>query len=214
MNAHAKGTGKWNLDNVWRYPLPENLGLTLDVDRCNVVQSVESESVAAKVGLLAEDRLVRLNGVPIHSFADAQFGLDLAPKEGAISVTWRRGEEAFTGVLALPRAWRKTEHSWRRSMQEFLPNPGLAGEDLSNAEKRSLGLSPNRLAFRQTDPVGEPESGILPGDVILGVDGLNLEMEAHQFRWYLAHHDVVGEQVHVDLFRDGKRRHISLMLAH
>ena len=34
-----------------------------------------------------------LNGVPVHSFADAQYALDIAPREGAIDVVWQRDDK-------------------------------------------------------------------------------------------------------------------------
>jgi len=73
------------------YPLPENLGVTLEIDRGNVVKSVVDTTPAAAIGLKAGDLIRRLNGVPIHSFGDAQFALDRAPRTGSIEIAWQRG---------------------------------------------------------------------------------------------------------------------------
>ena len=36
--ADLKAAGKWNRDDLWIYPLPENVGITLDVDRGDLVK--------------------------------------------------------------------------------------------------------------------------------------------------------------------------------
>src|SRR5262249_29178738 len=152
------------------YPLPENLGFDLDVNRGNVIQHVKGGSSAARAGLKADDIVRRLNAVPIHSFADVQFALDIAPKEGFVEIVWQRGEKLQSGKLALPQGWRKTDISWRPSMREFLPNTGLSGRDLPAEEKKAFGLSVKQLAFRQNDAV-PPQAlaaGIRGGDIILG----------------------------------------------
>src|SRR5262249_14163329 len=63
---------RWSRDLIWRYPLPENVGLTLEVDRGNVVQAVAAGTPAAAAGLKPGDVLRRLGDVPVHSIADAQ----------------------------------------------------------------------------------------------------------------------------------------------
>src|SRR5262245_16068732 len=113
MQGQLRRSGKWDRDAIWRYPLPTNLGFDLEVDRGNVVRQVKEKAAAADVGLKVGDVLRRLNGVPVHSFADAQFGLDRAPKTGTVEVVWQRGEETKTEKLTLPEGWRKSDISWR-----------------------------------------------------------------------------------------------------
>src|SRR5713101_6847506 len=67
--------GKWRLDEVWVYPLPENVGLSMDLDEGDRVQAVADQSPAYHAGLLTHDRLRRVNGIPIASIADVQYGL-------------------------------------------------------------------------------------------------------------------------------------------
>ena len=57
LNANLKRTGKWTRDLAWRYPLPENLGITLDVDRGNIVKKITVKSPAAAAGVRVGDRL-------------------------------------------------------------------------------------------------------------------------------------------------------------
>ena len=79
-----KRDGKWDRDQVWIYPMPENVGLTLDVDRGNLIRSVQADSAASKAGMKPGDTIETLNGVPVASFADASYGLHRGPKSGAI----------------------------------------------------------------------------------------------------------------------------------
>src|SRR5262249_61833150 len=43
-----QAAGKWKLDEGWAYPLPENLGLTLDVDRGDRVRAVAAGSAGGR----------------------------------------------------------------------------------------------------------------------------------------------------------------------
>src|SRR5262245_50886433 len=83
-----KEAGKWNRDDLWIYPLPENVGLTLEVDVGNRVRAVAPNSPAARVGLRAGDLVQSISGVAVASFADAQYGLHRAPAKGETPITW------------------------------------------------------------------------------------------------------------------------------
>jgi predicted metalloprotease with PDZ domain len=214
LNADLKKKGKWNRDLVWRYPLPENLGLELEIDRGNVIKRVKEKSAASAAGLKAGDVVQRLNGVPIHSFGDAQYALDIAPKTGSIQIAWQRGDKAMKDKLALPEGWRKTDITWRPSMQRLLPAARLYGTDLTPAEKKSLGLPAKQLAFRQKDvvPAQAKAAGIRPGDIILGIDDKRLEMDADGFLGYVQRNYLAGDRVTVNILRDGKRKNLTMTL--
>jgi S1-C subfamily serine protease len=214
LNTDLQNKGQWTRDSVWRYPLPENLGLTLDVDRGNVVKQVVAKSPAAAVGLEPRDVLQRLNGVPVHSFADGQFALDKAPRAGAVPITWYRAGTMHEGRLILPEGWRKTDLSWRPSMQRLIPAARLFGDDLTPEEKKALGLPPQQLAFRQKDPVSSQAeaAGIRPGDIILGIDNQPPGMDLLDFLRYVRRSFLVGDQVTVNLVRDGKRLKLPMTL--
>src|SRR5207253_40133 len=83
----ARGEGTWKREDRWVYPLPENVGLTLEVDRGNRVKAVTPESPAAKAGMQTGDTLKTLNGYSVASFADAQFALHKASAKGQIPTT-------------------------------------------------------------------------------------------------------------------------------
>jgi S1-C subfamily serine protease len=212
--ADLQATGKWNRDLVWVYPLPENVGITLGVDQGNKVKSVQPGSPAAAIGIAAGDRLRTLNGTRIASFADAQYALHRAPAKGTIAVTWLHGDDAHSGSLALRDGWRKTNLTWRPSMLDILPALTFYGEDLTAAEKKALGLAADRLAFRQQSPVHKDAraAGVEAGDVIVGVDGLELRMTVDQFLAYMRRNYLVGDRVTLNVVRDGTRVDLHVTL--
>ncbi len=214
LNAGLRKAGTWTADDIWRFPPPENVGFRLEVDRGNVVEEVKERSAAAVVGLRPGDVVRRLNGVSIHSYGDAQFALDRAPKAGKVEVVWRRGGEDHKGGLALAEGWRRTDILWRPSMQEYVADARLSGTDLTAEEKKTLGLSEKQLAFREKDGVSRQAeaAGVRAGDVILGVDDKAPETDADGFFRYVRHNYVVGDRVTVNLIRDGKRLNLPMTL--
>jgi S1-C subfamily serine protease len=214
LNGDLKRAGKWTRDMVWKYPLPENVGLTLEVNRGNVVRHVQEDSAADVAGLKTGDVVQTLHRVPIHSFADAQVALDRSPAAGTIEVLWQRDGKTMRGELALAQGWRKTDISWRPSLRHVLASARLYGTDLTPEEKKALGLPANRLAFRQTDSLAEQarQAGVRGGDVIVGIDGRELEMDVDGFLRYVRNNYLIGDRVTLNLFRDGKRLDLAMTL--
>jgi serine protease Do len=113
--------GRWNDSMFWVYPLPENVGLTLDNDQQDRVRGVRANSSASRAGIRPGDILREVNGISIASFGDAQYALHRAPASGSIPVSWQRGGERMSGRLQLTDGWRRTDWSWRPSLRSFLP---------------------------------------------------------------------------------------------
>jgi S1-C subfamily serine protease len=214
MNNSLMRTGKWSRDLVYRYPLPDNVGMLLEVDRGNVVRAVTPDSPAARAGLRPGDVVRRLAGVPVHSQADAQFALDRAPQTGEIALRWQRGDETRDGTLALVEGWRKGDLGWRPSLHRLVPSLPLYGKDLTAAEKQSLDLPAKRLVFRHKADVHPrmKAAGVRAGDVILGVDGkalegMDVDLQEHVRRQYL-----VGDRITLNVLREGQRVDLPLTL--
>ncbi len=205
---------KWSLDEVWVYPLPDNLGLKLDSGQGNKVRSVTADTPASRAGLRAGDTLEMLNGQLVASFADAQHALHLAPSKGEIAVSWKREGKTHTAKLDLAEGWRKTDISWRASMWGLEPAPCVHGKDLTAEEKKALGLSEKRLAFRQGNfvPVPSRQAGIKQNDIILGIDGKSLEMTMLQFNAWVRLNYKVGDRIVFNVIRDGTKMDIPMTL--
>lgn len=214
LNSRLERAGKWNQSLLWRYPPADNLGLVLEVDRGDVVERIEPKSPADRAGLQKGDVVRRLNGLPVHSFADAQFALDRAPLTGAVKVTWQREDKPLEGELTLAEGWRRTDISWRHSLQKYVPAPRLWGPDLSVKDKEALGLSAKQLAFRQGDPVHSQakDAGVVAGDIVVGVDNQKLEMDSSEFIWHIRRNYVRGDRLTVNVLRKGERLSLPMTL--
>jgi hypothetical protein len=222
LNTDLFKKGGWSRDAAWRYPLPENLGIQLEIDRGNVVKALKDKDLrfvaaiktAAEAGLLSGDVLRVVNRIPIHSFADVQFALDKAPRTGALDLAFQRGDETIQAKLPLPDGWRKTDLSWRPSMHGVIPTARLSGNDLGAEERTKLGLTAKQLAFRQKETIAAAvkEAGIQPGDVILGIDGREPEMDMIGFNRYVQTNYLVGDRVRIRILRDGKREEKEMVL--
>ncbi len=210
-----QAAGKWRLDDLWVYPLPENIGLTIDIDRGDRVARVAVDSPAAAAGIQAGDRLLTIDDRPTASFADVQYALHRAPPRGTLTIAWQHENELHKSQLRLDDGWRKTDISWRWSLRGVDPPPWVHGDDLSAQEKKALGLNEKRLAFRQGPFVSDParQAGIRQNDIIVGVDGKVLDMSERQFRAYIRLNYRVGDRVTYNILRLRERLDFPLRLT-
>ncbi len=210
----AKSLGQFRRDDLWIYPLPENVGLTVEVARGNRVTAVAAASPAARAGLQPGDFVQQLNGISVASFADAQYALHRGPWKGSVPITWERDGKAMSGQLQLAEGWKKTNPTWRPSMLDLLPSLPFSGRDLSAAEKKAQGLPDRRLAFVQQAPVHAElqAAGVRENDVIVGLDEQALEMTMEQFLGHVRRNYLVGDRVKLDILRGGKRVEVPLTL--
>jgi serine protease Do len=205
---------RWSLDEVWVYPEPENLGLSLDAEQGDRVVSVAPKSIAAKLGITGKDLLKSVNEHAIASVADVQYALHKAPKSGAITLEWRHGKEAKKGVVELTDGWRKTDVSWRWSLKSMSPNPSIIGDDLDPESRKNLGLNVKQLAFRHMNfltPAAR-HAGLQTADVIIGVNDKELTMTARQFEAYIRLNHRVGEEITLNVLRGKDRVKVKLKL--
>lgn len=212
--ADRKARGKWDRESIWVYPLPENVGITLDVDRGNLIKSVAADSPAAKAGMTSGDVLKKLNDHPVASFADASYGLHQAPARGTIPVVWLHDGKERSSQLEVAAGWRQTNITWRPSLLDLLPSLPFSGDDLKPEEKKKLGLPAKRLAFRQDKFVHSSLKavGIQRDDVVVGLDGRPMDGTMDEFLGHVRRHFLVGDQITIDLLRDGKPVALPIVL--
>ena len=213
---------------LWSYPMPDQLGLFLDPNELASVSRVEAKSEAATAGFAKGDCIQRIDGVPMLSIADVQWALHEAPDQGKLDVALRRGDKDLKLSLQLPKGWRRrAEFAWRYSFNELkwqllgvdrvreLKAKERAKLEVKDNESsiyigRVLRRSPgrrqrihNRYAFR---------AGLRSGDVIVAVDKEKRQTQS-EFLAYLL--QLSGPEVEVTLtvLREGKRRQISYPLG-
>jgi hypothetical protein len=208
-------TGRWRNAMAWVYPWPENIGLTVDLNQPDHIQRVKPGSAAASAGIRAGDVVKTLNGDPIASYGDIQYALQRAPAEGSIPIRWAQGGQERTAELALAKGWRETDLSWRASMWRLSPAPSVEGQDLTPEEKAKYGLPADHLAFRQYDMVwpNAKAAGIQGGDIIIGLDDKPFAMTMMQFLIHIRMHYKAGDRVVFNLYRNGQRMDIPMVLG-
>jgi hypothetical protein len=212
--ADLQALGKWDRESVWVYPLPENVGVTLDIDVGNQVKAVRPGSPAEKAGLKAGDLVKQLGGHRVASFADASYALHKSPARGSIPVTWARDGREQSAAIEVADGWRKTNLTWRPSMLDILPSVPFSGDDLTAEEKKRLGVAPGRAAFRQDETVHSTlrAAGIRAGDVVVGFDGQAVDGAIGDLLGHVRRNYLVGDTVTVDVLRDGKPVGVRLTL--
>jgi len=102
-------------EDIYVYPTPQRIGLTIDIDDGLKVKSVVDGSVAAKAGLAAGDQFRSLNGQPLISMADIQWVLHNAPVESSLAVVVERDGKPVEKTMQLSGDWKESDIAWRAS---------------------------------------------------------------------------------------------------
>lgn len=113
----ARASGSFDPESVYVYPLPENVGLRLDLTAGNRVVGVLPDSPAARAGLRAEDQIDTIGVSPIFSQGDVMWALHNAPPEGTVTLRYQRQSKRRIAALKLARGWKKSDLSWRPSFR-------------------------------------------------------------------------------------------------
>jgi hypothetical protein len=177
--------GRLTLADVRVFPMPENIGLTTDLDDGLLVKSVQDGSPAAQAGLSAGDRLIQLNGQPLISLADIQWALHTAPEETRLPVTVQRGGQTLDKTIALGGDWKQSDIAWRASSWYGL-RQGVKFDPLPEADKQRRGIPADGLALVIKGMYGQggpklQQAGLRMGDIIVAVDGQAKAMTESEF---------------------------------
>jgi hypothetical protein len=201
-------------DDIWPHPLPENVGLRMDVDDGLRVKAVASGSPAERAGIRAGDELVSLDGQRLISQADIQWVLHRAPVESKVVAALKRGGNEQRQTIALSGSWKESDLSWRASTRPGL-RYGLRTVPLSAVEKRQADLAADRLALAVKEMAadrtgGLRKAGLRVGDVIIAVDGKTGAMTESQFLAYVRLSHPPGDQVQLSVRRGKERLDLTL----
>jgi len=206
---------RWTRDQIFVYPPPENIGLSMAVDQGDRVQQVRRGSSASRAGLRPGDVLKSANGHSVASYGDLQYALHNTAANGPLKLVWNRDGREMSRDVRLKQGWRISDISWRGSMWGLEPRIGVYGEDLTANQKRGLGLSSDRLAFRQGKfvPNQSRRAGIRGGDIILGINDRPLKMTMLQFNAYVRLNFKIGDSIVFNVVRNGKRLRLPMKLT-
>jgi serine protease Do len=195
---------------LWVYPMPDAIGLSIDVADGARVASVAAGSPAAKAGALVDDVVLSINGAPMLSIADFQFALHHVPDQTTLKVEVRRGADKKTLSVALAGEWRKaTDFTWRTSCGDV--RIGMTLDPLSDAERKAVGLRAGGMKIKAAWPKGPAGmAGFLAGDVILALNGQPVPDKETEFIAYVRQKFLPGQKIKLSIVRAGKKQDISM----
>jgi hypothetical protein len=209
--------GRLATDDVFVFPMPGRIGLTMEVDDGLLVKRVSEDSPAAAGGVSAGDELVSINGQPLVSTADIQWALHTLPETPQLPVELRRDGKLVRTTLPLGGKWRHVELGWRASTWYGL-RQGMRVEPFSSAEKRTRGIEEDGLALVVKEMAfwsGEGferlrRAGVRVGDVILAVDGNTEPMTESEFLAYVRLTHGPRDAVKFTILRGDQREELTI----
>jgi serine protease Do len=206
--------GTLSESDLFVYPQPTNIGLTMDLDDGLVVESVAVGSPAERAGIAKGDQLVSISRQPLVSLADIQWALNAAPSEGTVPLHLRRGGELIEKSIALASGWKEYDIGWRASSWYGL-RQGFKTEPLPDSEKASRGISANGLALVVKNLFGKsatalPAAGVKKDDIIVAVDGRTEAMTESQFLVYLRLKHGPKDAVKLTVLRGTERTELTV----
>jgi len=204
---------KLKSSDLFVYPLPERIGLKMDVNDCLVIKRVSDGSPTAKAGLEIGDRVVSINGLPLVSQADIQWALHRSPANTRLAVTYQRGRRTAQTSVALTGNWKLGDLSWRVSSWRALRH-GVRFVALSVHKKKQNDIARNAMAFEVKNMYGAGpnplrRAGLKIGDVILGVDDRTDLVTETQFLVFIRLNYALGEKMKFSILRSGTRRSLD-----
>jgi serine protease Do len=215
---NALNNGTFSIEMLWKYPLPDNLGLKIDRISGVRIDKVEPGSAAARAGLKADEEIVRMNGQRITSIADMQWVLHNLPN-GDTQVEFETGK---TGKHTVPlkAGWKRHDFSWRGSMWNAPPRIEvyLPALDAEARKKRGLPESDAALEVRwiNRDGAGGRQAlkdGLREKDVFIALDGKPLPANTRQFHMHVKLNYKVGDILPLTILRDGRREELKIHLV-
>jgi len=209
--------GKLTKDDIYVFPLPQSIGLTVDKDDGLLVQSIAAGSPAEKAGLMKGDMLAAISGQPLVSIADIQWALNAAPSDGTLEVKVNRKGEVLAKALTVAGDWKKSDIAWRASTGYGL-RYRVKTDPLPPAEKASRGLGADQLALIVRNiftPQGQPQhpvlkAGLRQNDVIVAVDGKSDVMNESDFLVGLRLNHGPKDSVKFTILRGSERQDLTI----
>ncbi len=207
---------------LFRFPLPETLGVTIRREHGHQVEQVEPKSAAAVAGVRPGDVITSVGDVPVHSDYDIRFGLDRSAEPALagrpIAWTLRRladdGEILTLKVALRPaRGWWAYDIGWKISLRSAPFRTGMRGYSLAPSQRRDLGISVKTLGVKissiYSDGFGR-SVGLKKRDVVVGIpEPIGRVRLFDTFLGHLLQRHRPGDTVKLTVLRDGRRITVS-----
>jgi predicted metalloprotease with PDZ domain len=220
-NAEWQKSGRFKWEMLYRYPLPDNVGVHIDPQDGCKIERVAADSPAASAGLQAGDVVTHANGQPIISIADIQWVLHhLSNSDSSVEFVVDRNGQAITRRLQLPSEWKKADISWRGSMWSVKPRPGFWAPLAKEAELKGMALpvdcKPLRIQWinsNQREGRAAKEAGLREGDLITQIGDKPVNFTPAQFHLHVKMNYRVGDKLPLTIVRNGQTQRIDLPLV-
>jgi hypothetical protein len=217
-HQHALNTGTYNVEMMYKYPLPDNIGLKIDRKSGTKIEQVVAGSAAAATGLQAGEEIVRMNGQRIASIADMQWVLHHLPA-GATQVEIDASKSGKQ-VVAMKPGWKQADFSWRGSMWNAPPRFEAWAPVITAEARQKLGLpetdTPLEVRWLNRQGAGGQrmyEDGLREKDIIVALAGQPIRMTTKQFNVHIKLNYKVGDDLPLTILRDGKQKDIKVRLV-
>ena len=199
---------------LYPMPAPETIGLTMAADQIARVESVATESIAAKAGVQTNDEFVSLAGQPLVSIADVAWALHRAPDSGPLPAVVKRGGSEESITMALPANWRmKADISKRVGAWQMrgMATGGLVLEDLPDAERSQRSLAKDKMALlvkfvgQYNKHAAAKKAGFKKDDVVVELAGMSARMTESELMGHLLQKHQAGEKLSTTVLRGQER---------
>ena len=218
QHLHALQQDRWQPSMMWKYPLPDLIGMKIDRKNGTRIVEIIPDSPAAKAGLQAGEEILSMNNQTITSIADMQWVLH--PLDSTTAEVEVEGSRSGRRTLQLGKGWRQHDFSWRGSMWNAPPRLQVWLPELSPDQTRTLGLPAGDGALEvrwinMEGPGGRQAKadGLQEKDIIIAADGKPIRMDSKQFNAWLKLNRAVGQRLPITVLRNGERRELSLLLV-
>ena len=197
--------------DLWPFPLPESIGLNIDIKDGLKVASVAEGSLARQAGIRSGDMVLRMANQPLVSEADIQWVLHHAPDEGPLRIVLGRGDAKIEKTLALQGDWWKGEAGWRATLGPLRPGLNVR----SDPDKVNKGAEPGKMGLLINWPFDAArEVGLRRGDLIVAVDGRTDMLFEGDLLEYLHFDKPELKSIEITFIREGVKSKVKLPLRY
>jgi C-terminal processing protease CtpA/Prc len=208
-----------SLQMIYPHPAPETIGIQLDPDKITHIAAVAPDSVAAKVGLLAGDRILSIHGQAAVSEADFRWALEQFSDSGDLPLEIERGGKTATVKLALEHGWRaelgmaKRVGNWPMRAMAF---GGMRLEAMGDDDKKRNGIETDKMALLALN-VGQygrhalaKKQGFKKDDIIVEVDGDRSPLSEGDLMARILQTRKPGVKIPAKVLRNGKELDLEI----